>query len=70
MFTKAQMIERIKRTAEQQNENTKQAVEHINLMNDPEIQVLSEVVLTTGTGIIDMLVNLTLVLCEMLPKED
>ena len=68
MFTKAQMIERIKTVAEQQNENAKRVVEAINQVDDFEIQTLATAVVTTGMGIIDTLNNLALILCKTLPE--
>ena len=70
MFTKAQMFERIKELVDQQSKNAKQVIGHINQLDDLEIQVLTEAVLATGTGIMDTLNNLALILCEMLPGED
>lgn len=67
MFTKAQMFERIKTVSEQQNENAKRVIKHINQLDDPEIQVLAEAVITAGMSVTDTLNNLTLILCETLP---
>ena len=68
-MTKAQMIGRLKEVAELQNRNAKQAIEHINQLEDPEVQVLAEAVLTVGMSITDALNNITLLLCESLTKE-
>jgi len=69
-MTKTQLLARIERVVELQNENMEMAVEQINQLEGLEIQVLAKTVLAVGTSIIDALNNITLLLLETLRKED
>lgn len=70
MFSKAQLIERIRSTTKLGETNMQKLVEDANQLDDPEIQVLVEAIAMTGACITDALTNLTLVLCETLPGKE
>lgn len=67
---RGQIIERIRQTSNGHLNNIKNVTEHIKMMDDTDNMIFAEELLAVGACIIDSLNNISLILCELLPKED
>lgn len=69
-MTKAQYIKRIEMAAKIQRDNVVRAIDRASEMNDYNSAAIAEAVLVVGSGVMDALNNIALIMCEMLPKEE
>lgn len=69
-MTKTQLLKRLDELAKGQSNNAAQVIGHMKDIDDYNEFVATEAMLTVGSGIIDSLNNLSLILLELLPKEE
>lgn len=68
-MTQEQMLKRIKNSAEIYVDKMDKMAVHANKIQNYDSVVLVEAISVSGSGIVDALNNIAIILCETLPKE-
>lgn len=69
-MTKGQLIERIKHATETHTDNIKDMAKYMRNMDSCYNAAIAHAITLSGSGIVDALNSIALILCEMLPKEE